>query len=93
MTTHKHPELESEILEVSQSLTSETGASEDRLLAAMAELKDELKSDIAGLETSIAGLSTRMDSLETTIAGLSSRMDSLETNMGRVIAWIERQGG
>ena len=64
MTIHKHPELESDILELSRAISSEHGASEDKLLAAIAELKDGLKSDIAGLETSIAGLSGRMGSLE-----------------------------
>ena len=57
MTTHTHPEIQSDILELSKSINSEIGASENRLRADIDKMKDELKSDIAGL-------SSRMDSLE-----------------------------
>ena len=64
MTTHTYPEIHADILEQSKAITSEIGASEDRLLSEMYKIKDELKSDIAGLETGIGWLSSRMDSLE-----------------------------
>ena len=64
MTTHTHPEIQTDILELSKTIASEIGASENRLRADMDKMKDELKSDIAGLETSVGGLSTRMGSLE-----------------------------
>ena len=64
MATHPHPEIEAQILDLSKATTSEIGASENRLRADMYKIKDELKSDIAGLETSVDGLSSRMDSLE-----------------------------
>jgi hypothetical protein len=40
----------------------------------MDKIKDELKSDIAGLETSVSGL-------ETSVSGLSARMGSLESDV------------
>ena len=64
MTTHMHSEIQADILELSKTTTAEIGASEDRLRADMYKIRDDLKSDIAGLGTSIAGLSGRMDSLE-----------------------------
>ena len=70
MTTHTHPEIEAQILELSKTITSEIGASEDRLLSEMYKMKDELKSDIAGLETSVAGLSARMGSLESDVKAI-----------------------
>ena len=51
MTTHTHPE----ILEEIQAIDTHIAATEDRLLSEMYKIKDELKSDIAGLETSVAG--------------------------------------
>ena len=44
MTTHAHTEIEAQILELSKTITSEIGASEDRLLSEMYKIKDELKS-------------------------------------------------
>ena len=70
MTTHTHPEIEAQILELSKNTTSEIGASEDRLRAEIHKIKDELKSDIAGLETSVAGLSARMGSLESDVKAI-----------------------
>ena len=57
MTTHTHPEIQADILELSKTTTSEIGASENRLRADMYKIRDGLKSDIAGL-------ASRMDSLE-----------------------------
>ena len=51
MTIHKHPEIEADNLELSKTITSEIGASENRLRADMDKMKDELKSDIAGLQS------------------------------------------
>ena len=70
MTTHTQPE----ILEEIQAIGTHIAATEDRLLSGMSNIKDELKSDIAGLETSVAGL-------ETSVAGLSARMGSLESDV------------
>jgi hypothetical protein len=44
MTTHTHPEIEAQILELSKTTTSEIGASEDRLLSEISKIKDELES-------------------------------------------------
>ena len=86
MTTHTHPEIHADIQELSQTTTSEIGASENRLRADMYGIRDELKSDIEGLQSDVKDMKSG-------IVGLSSRMDSLETSMDSVIAWIERQGG
>ena len=51
MTTHTHPEIQTDILELSKSITSEIGDSEERLRADMHKIKDEWKSDIAGLQS------------------------------------------
>ena len=66
MTTHTHPE----ILEEIQAIDTHIAATEDRLLSEMYKIKDELKSDIAGLETSVAGLSARMGSLESDVKAI-----------------------
>ena len=70
MTTHTHPEIQADILELSKALTSEIGASENRLLADIDKMKDELRSGIAGLETSVGGLSARMGSLELVVKAI-----------------------
>jgi hypothetical protein len=70
MTTHTHPEIQADILELSKSIASEIGASENRLRADMYKIKDDLKSDIAGLETRIGGLSARMGSLESDVKAI-----------------------
>ena len=77
MTTHTHPEIETQILELSKTTTSEIGDSEERLRADMYKIRDELKSDIVGLETSVGGLESKMDSQ-------SGRMDSLEGKLNDV---------
>ena len=64
MTTHTHPEIHADILERSKATASEIGDSEERLRVDIYKIRDELKSDIAGLETSVGGLSARMGSLE-----------------------------
>ena len=51
MTIHKHPEIEADNLELSKSITSEIGDSEERLRADVYKMKCELKSDIAGLQS------------------------------------------
>ena len=53
-------QLYTAILDLDKSLTSEIGASEDRLRADMAKMQYKLESDIAGLETSIGGLKSDM---------------------------------
>ena len=53
MTTHTHPEIQADILELSKTTTSEIGDSEERLRADMYKIRDELKSDIAGLQSDI----------------------------------------
>ena len=80
MTTHTHLE----ILEEIQTIDTHIAATEDRLLSEMYKIKDELKSDIAGLsslmhsqETAIGGLESKMDSQ-------SGRMDSLEGKLNDV---------
>ena len=60
MTTHTHLEILDEI----QALDTHIAATEDKLLSEMYKIKDELKADVAGLETSAGGLLSRMDSLE-----------------------------
>ena len=52
------------ILEEIQAIGTHIAATEDRLLSEMCKMKDDLKSDIAGLATSVGRLETRMDSLE-----------------------------
>ena len=74
MTTHTHPEIQADILEMSKTTTSEIGDSEERLRADMYKIKDELKSDIAGLGARVGGL-------ETSVGGLSARMGSLELDV------------
>ena len=64
MATHPHPEIEAQILDLSKATTSEIGASEERLRADIYKIKDELKSDIAGLSGRMDSQSGRMDSLE-----------------------------
>ena len=43
MATHTHPEIQADILELSQTITSEIGALENRLRADMYKINDELK--------------------------------------------------
>ena len=75
MTTHTHPEIQADILELSKTTTSEIGASENRLRADMYKIRDELKSDIVGLQSDMKGL--------------KSGIVGLQSDMSRVIAWIE----
>ena len=56
MTTHTHPEIVSQIEQVNKDLSSETGCSEDRVLAALAEVKTALKGDIAEVKSDIASI-------------------------------------
>ena len=56
MTTHTHPEIVSQIEQVNKGLSSETGLSEDRVLAALAKVKTELKGDIAEVKSDIASI-------------------------------------
>ena len=56
MTTHTHPEIASQIEQVNKDLSSETGCSEDRVLAALANVKTELKGDIAEVKPDIASI-------------------------------------
>ena len=70
MTTHTHPE----ILEEIQAIDTHIAATEDRLRADMYKIKDELKSDIAGLGARVGGL-------ETSVGGLSARMGSLGSDV------------
>ena len=79
MTTHTHPEIEAQILELSEATTSEIGDSEKRLRADMYTIRDELKSDIAGLQSDIAGL--------------QPDIARLQSDMRLIITWIKRQGG
>ena len=51
MTIHKHPEIEADNLELSKSITSEIGDSEERLRADMHKMQDKLESDIVGLQS------------------------------------------
>ena len=74
MTTHTHPEILADILELSKTTTSEIGDSEERLRADIYKIRDELKFDIAEL-------SSRMHSQETAIGGLESKMDSQSGRM------------
>ena len=56
MTTHTHLDIKQDILELTKATASEIGDSEKRLRTDMYKIRDELKSDIAGLETSVGGL-------------------------------------
>ena len=60
MTTHTHPE----ILEEIQAIGTHIAATEDRLRADMYKIKDELKSDIAGLETSVGRLESDVKAIK-----------------------------
>ena len=62
MTIHTHPEIQSDILELSKSISSEIGASENRLRADIDKMKDELKSDIAGLQFDMRRVITWIES-------------------------------
>ena len=43
MTTHTHPEIQAEILELSKTITSEIGASENRLRADMDKIEGRVE--------------------------------------------------
>ena len=60
MTTHTHP---SQIEQVNKDLSSETGLSEDRVLAALAKAKTELKGDIAEVKSDIAEVKSDIASI------------------------------
>ena len=66
MTTHTHPE----ILEEIQALGTHIAATEDRLISEMYKMKDELKSDIAGLETSVGGLQSDVKDLKSDVKAI-----------------------
>lgn len=63
MTTHTHPEIASQIEQVNKDLSSETGCSEDRVLAALANVKTELKGDIAEVKSDIAEVKSDIASI------------------------------
>ena len=70
MTTHTHPEIEAQILELSKATASEIGGSEKRLRTDMYKIRDELKSDIAGLETSVGGLQSDVKDLKSDVKAI-----------------------
>ena len=70
MTTHTHPKIQAEILELSKTITSEIGDSEERLRADMYKIRDELQSDIDGLETSVGGLQSDMKDLKSDVKAI-----------------------
>ena len=56
MTTHTHPEIQSDILEMSEAVTSEIGSSEERLRSDMYKIKDELSGRMDSLESDIKAI-------------------------------------
>ena len=78
MTTHPHPEIQADILERSKAIASEIGDSENRLRADIHKIRDELKSDIAGLETSVGGLQSDMKDLKSDVKDLKSDVKDLK---------------
>ena len=62
MTTHTHPEIQADILERSKATASEIGDSEERLRVDMYKIRDELKSDIAGLQSDMRRVITWIES-------------------------------
>ena len=82
MTTHTHPEIHADILERSKATASEIGDSEERLRVDIYKIRDELKSDIAGLQTSVGGLETSVGGLETSVGGLETSVGGLSARMG-----------
>jgi hypothetical protein len=56
MTTHTHPEIQSDILEMSKAVTSEIGSSEERLRSDMYKIKDELSGRMDSLESDIKAI-------------------------------------
>ena len=70
MTTHTHPEIHADILERSKAIASDIGDSEERLRADIHKMKCELKSDIAGLETSVGGLRKDVKDLKSDVKAI-----------------------
>ena len=68
-TTHTHPELVAQIEQVHKDLTSEIGASEDRVLSELAKVKSELKSDMAELKSDMAGLQADVKEIKAYLLG------------------------
>ena len=64
MTTHTHPEIEADILEMSKATASEIGASEKRLRADIHKIRDELKSDIVGLQSDMTDLKSDVEEIK-----------------------------
>ena len=81
MTTHTHPEIEADVLERSKATASEIGDSENRLRTDMYKIRDELKSDIAGLETSVGGLQSDMKDMKSDVKDLKSDMKDMKSDV------------
>jgi polyhydroxyalkanoate synthesis regulator phasin len=64
MTTHTHPEIHADILELSKSISSEIGDSEERLRADMHKMQDKLESDIAGLQSDMKDLKSDVKTIK-----------------------------
>ena len=64
MTTHTHPEIEADILEMSKATASEIGDSEKRLRADIHKIRDDLKSDIVGLQSDMKDLKSDVKAIK-----------------------------
>ena len=81
MTTHTHLDIKQDILELTKSITTEIGDSEERLRADIHKMKCELKSDIAGLKTSASGLEPKTDSPSGTIDSLEGKLNDVQSDV------------